>query len=452
MWRRNGIEQVAREIRARQRSAREVVAWTLEVVDALNPGLNAFTVVDGDRAMEAAGRVDEALVRGSHVGPLAGIPLAVKDLHHAAGLPTSFGSAALAREVPASDSPLVARLRTAGCIVVGKTNTSELGWKPLTDNPSFGATRHLLDAARSPGGSSGGSAVAIASGMVPLATGSDGGGSIRIPASVCGLPGYKASPGRIASDPGALWPTLSVDGVLTANVADLRSVLPTIDEVGEGAGPAVLPDRVRWSSSLGYADVDPEVLAVCQRFIQRLADAGTELTTSEEVLDEDPLAAWLALTATENRDRIGHLRGTAAWELLDEGLRRQVERFEASGIDASLERAASTRSHVAERLATALEGVDAVLTPTVATAAPALDGRGLLAGRPTAGWVRFTYPCNLAGLPAVTLLAGHTADGWPVGIQVIGRRDSDSRLLGYLDALTELAGSDAMLAPAARSL
>lgn len=437
-----GMNVLVGAIRARRRSAREVIASSLEVIGALDPGLNAFTVVDGDRAMEEAHRLDQALARGREVGPLAGIPLAVKDLHDATGLPTNLGSAALSSDQPAaSDSALVARLRAAGCVVVGKTNMSELGWKPVTDNPRFGATRHLLDAARSPGGSSGGSAVAVASGMVPLATGTDGGGSIRIPASICGLPGYKASPGRVVSDPDGLWPTLSVDGVITESVADLRSVLPSIAVAPGGADGSELPRRVLWSSSLGYAQVEPEVLAVCERFVDRLAGAGTEITTSEHVLDEDPLPAWLALTTAENRDRLSHVRGSGAWERLDAGLRRQVERFEGGDPAAALERAVRVRSQVTQRLTAVLDGVDAILTPTVATTAPTLDGRGAIGGRTTANWVRFTYPCNLAGLPAVTVPAGQTAGGWPVGIQLIGRRGGDATLLGHLAALTDLASS-----------
>src|SRR5690606_23008556 len=199
-FRRTTVAALAADVAARRVSARELAAAAIDLVDRLDPELNAFVAVDADAALAEAAALDERIAAGQEVGPLAGIPLAVKDLEDAAGFVTSHGSAAFASGPPATeDSPLVARLRAAGCVVVGKTNTPELGWKADTENPTFGPTRNPWDTDRSPGGSSGGSAAAVAGGLVPLATGSDGGGSIRIPSAVTGLTGFKPSLGRVPS-------------------------------------------------------------------------------------------------------------------------------------------------------------------------------------------------------------------------------------------------------------
>ena len=194
------VTGLAGQVRAGQLSARELVAHALARIDAVDGSVGAFVAVDPEGALIAARAVDDVVAAGGDPGPLAGIPIGVKDLEDAEGLPTARGVAAYAGRAPAtSDSALVARLKAAGCVVVGKTNTPALGHKADTTNLVFGATRNPWNLERSPGGSSGGSAAAIAAGMVPLATGSDGGGSIRIPAAVCGLSGMKPSLGRVPS-------------------------------------------------------------------------------------------------------------------------------------------------------------------------------------------------------------------------------------------------------------
>src|SRR5438270_8036213 len=190
------VADLATAVRAGRQRARDLVQHSLDRIDADNPAINAFVLVDGEGALAAADEIDRRVADGDDPGPLAGIPLGVKDLEDVAGLPTSQGSAVFAGGAPAAaDSLLVSRLRAAGAVVVGKTNTPELGWQAQTTNQVFGATRNPWDRSRTPGGSSGGSAAAIAAGMVPLATGSDGGGSIRIPSALAGLSGFKASLG-----------------------------------------------------------------------------------------------------------------------------------------------------------------------------------------------------------------------------------------------------------------
>src|SRR5688500_1306971 len=186
------VTDLADEVRTGKRSARELVGGALARIEAVNPVLNAFVSVDAEAALEAAARVDQRVAAGEDPGPLAGVPIGVKDLEDAAGFCTTKGSVAYADRPPSTgDSILVARLKALGCVVVGKTNTPELGWKPETENPLFGATRNPWSTDRSPGGSAGGAAAALASGLVPLCTGPAGGRASRLPASCRGLSGFK---------------------------------------------------------------------------------------------------------------------------------------------------------------------------------------------------------------------------------------------------------------------
>ena len=276
-----------------RRRARTLVTHALERIEALNPQVNAFVAVDADGALEAAARIDDAVAAGEDPGPLAGIPIGVKDLEDAAGFVTSQGSAVFAGGAAAvADSPLVARLRAAGCVVVGKTNTPELGWKADTDNAMFGPTCNPWNLAHSPGGSSGGSAAAIASGMVPLATGSDGGGSIRIPSSCCGLSGVKPSLGRVPSggdarlglarpvDEGAHGAARRRCGDRPRRRRGSRSHRhPLASETrgvvaGRPRRAPSCPPRWRGRPTLGYAPLDDEVRALCEDAVGRLESLG----------------------------------------------------------------------------------------------------------------------------------------------------------------------------------
>src|SRR4051794_21116011 len=230
-FRRETVAGLAGAVRSGRLSARELVEHSLERIDATNGAINAFVVVDADGARAAAAEIDRQIAEGDDPGPLAGIPIGVKDLEDVAGLPTSHGSVAYRDCGPAAaDSVLVNRLRAAGAVVVGKTNTPEFGWKPQTDNAVFGTTRNPWDPARTPGGSSGGSAAAIAAGMVPMATGSDGGGSIRIPSALCGLSGFKPSLGRVPSggESAPDWHHLSTRGPMARRTSDIAYVLDAV--------------------------------------------------------------------------------------------------------------------------------------------------------------------------------------------------------------------------------
>jgi aspartyl-tRNA(Asn)/glutamyl-tRNA(Gln) amidotransferase subunit A len=462
-FRRETVTELADQVRSGQLAAREVVGHALDRIEALNGELNAFVVVDADAALKAAAAIDESVASGDDPGPLAGIPLGVKDLEDAAGFRTTNGCYGWADQPPATaHSALVERLVAAGCVVVGKTNTPELGWKADTDNPLFGATRNPWDRTRSPGGSSGGSSAAIAAGMVPLATGSDGGGSIRIPSALCGLAGLKPSLGRVpvggADPPG--WPNLSskgpmartsvevayaLDAVIGPDPSDLRSLpMPESSWTAALDRPHV-PMAVAWSPTLGYAPLDAEVRAVCERAVSALGEAGARVVEVETVFADDPIVTWLTMTNAYLARTVEHLRGTPAWYQLDPGLVASAEHgAHVSGIE--LAKAFDECHRLNRRLVELFHEVRLLVTPTVAATTPVSGQPGLINGVPDVNWVRFTYPFNLTRSPAGTICAGFTGSGLPVGLQLVGPQHGDVVVLRAMAALEDALGLD-RLAP-----
>ncbi|HEY3139748.1 MAG TPA: amidase [Acidimicrobiales bacterium] len=454
------VTDLAAQVSAGKLSARELVATSLERIEQLDDKLGSFVAVDGEAALAEAAALDERIAHGEEIGPLAGIPLAVKDLEDAAGFVTSHGSAAFAERRPATDdSPLVERLRAAGCIVVGKTNTPELGWKPDTVNQVFGATHNPWSLGRSAGGSSGGSAAAIAAGLVPLATGSDGGGSIRIPSSICGLSGMKPSLGRVPSGgtepPG--WPGFSTKGVMARSIRDVTLGLDAV--VGPEAtdmyslpmpdsswsrsladlGP---PRKVAWSPTLGYAHPDREVVAVCEAAVRRLEALGTEVVVIDEVLAEDPVGEWLAFVAAACLRTLGHLRGTDQWGSIDPGLVALMEWGRASITPVQVIESLDACHRVNVTLVELFHDASLLLTPTVAGQTPMIGANGTIDGEPDVNWVRFTYPFNMTRSPAGTVCAGFTEVGMPVGLQVIGPQHADVAVLRLLALLEDTLAID----------
>jgi len=456
---------LASQVRAREISARELTEYALARIETLNPSVNAFVAVDGERALEEAGAVDQAIAGGGNPGPLAGVPIGVKDLEDAAGYPTSHGSPLFGKPAAAAvDSPLVARLRAAGCVVVGKTNTPEFGWTSNTDNAVFGPTLNPWNLEHSAGGSSGGTAAALAAGMVPLATGSDGGGSIRIPASCCGLSGFKPSLGRVPSggtDP-AGWIDFSTKGAMTRRLADLVAPLDVVVDADPtdlrslprpaGAwstliGESRLPRRVAWSPTLGYAPLDDEVLAVCEGALGTLESLGVEVDPVDTVFAVDPLDGWLRLTGVCLLRSMQDFRDDPAWG--------QVNPILASIVDGARSVSALDVVDVFDechrmnlRLVELFETADLLVTPTVAAPPPPLaaGGIGFINGVAHPNWVRFTYPFNMTRSPAATLCAGLTTTGLPVGLQLVGPQHGDALVLRVAIALEAALGFD-QLAP-----
>jgi Asp-tRNA(Asn)/Glu-tRNA(Gln) amidotransferase A subunit family amidase len=457
-FRQETLPELASGVRTGERSAEELVGHALARIDALDDRVNAFVALDEAGALAAARAIDGAVSKGERVGPLAGIPIGVKDLEDAAGFPTSRGSAVFAGQPPASaDSLLVDRLRAAGCVVVGKTNTPELGWKADTDNITFGATRNPWDLERSPGGSSGGSAAAIAAGMVPLATGSDGGGSLRIPASLCGLSCLKPSLGRVPSGGGHPpdWHHLSTRGLLARTMDDLVHALDIVigpDPTDLRSLPmpeaswtaavenAHVPFAVAWSPTLGYAPLDDEVRTVCERAVRTMEELGAKVIDVDEVFPEDPIEPWLTLTSAYNLRTLEPLVGTEVWDQVDPGLAATVDW--ARSLSALDMVKAEDACHLLNlRLVQLFHEVRLLVTPTVAAPAPLSGEPGIINGTPDLNWVRFTYPFNLTRSPAATVCAGFTESGMPVGLQLVGPQHGDlvvSRAAAALEQGLEL--------------
>jgi aspartyl-tRNA(Asn)/glutamyl-tRNA(Gln) amidotransferase subunit A len=454
-FRRDTVVGLASQVRAGELSARELVEHALSRIELLNPTINAFVAVEGDRAMDDASAVDSAVAAGRDPGPLAGIPFAVKDLEDAAGFVTSHGSMLFA-DGPraASDSVLVARLKAGGAIVVGKTNTPELGHKADTDNAVFGPTANPWNTEYSPGGSSGGTAAAIAAGMVPLGTGSDGGGSIRIPSSCCGLSGMKPSLGRVpsgGSEPPD-WVDLSTRGPMARRISDVVAALdiavgPDPTDLRslprpEASWPAALtdakvPQRIAWSPTLGYAPLDDEVRAICLRAVEVLSSLGAEVTEVPEVFEEDPVSDWLTLVSAYCLRSLSPHREHASWGKVDPMLAAVVEHAATRTSALDVVRANDACHRLNLRLVELFHDVRLLVTPTCAGPPPprSLNGGGLINGVEDANWVRFTYPFNMTRSPAATVCVGRTIKGLPVGLQLIGPQHADLVVLRSAAAL-----------------
>lgn len=453
---------LAADVAAKRVSSRDLVQGALDRIAEVDGKVNAFVALDPEGALAAAGALDDRIARGEDVGPLAGIPIGVKDLEDAAGLPTSQGSRVFAGRPPVTDdSPFVARLRAAGCVVVGKTNTPEMGWKGDTTNPQWGATANPWDLTRSAGGSSGGSAAALAAGMVPLCTGSDGGGSIRIPASVCGLSALKPSLGRIPTGDATppAWADLSTRGPMARSIRDvayaldctigpdprdLRSLPMPSASWSRSLEDVGVPLRVGWSPNLGYGRTDTEVRALCEAALDRLAGHGAGIVAVDRVFDEDPVRSWLALSMTGNLRVLDHLRDTPDWDLVDPGHARMMEAF-GSRVSAVELIAAQDETHRCNlRLVELFRDVELLCCPTVGGQVGPIDEHGTIDGEPDPFWISYTYPFNMTRSPAGTVNVGFTKSGLPVGLQVIGPQHADVAVLRAIAVLEDLLAIDAV--------
>jgi aspartyl-tRNA(Asn)/glutamyl-tRNA(Gln) amidotransferase subunit A len=415
-------------------------------IEAVDPGLNAFCLVTADAARAAAREAEIAVMKNEPIGPLHGVPISLKDVLYARGLRTTGGSRLFADLVPEEDNVAVGRLKAAGAIILGKTNTSEFGHKALTDNPLFGVTRNPWDPARTPGGSSGGAAAAVASGLGPVAIGTDGGGSVRIPAGFCGLVGVKPSFGRVPQTPGFPgWDHIGTTGPLARTVRDAAAVLDVIAG-GDDRDRTSLPREadsylracdgdvrglhVAWTPDLGYAAVDDRVLDLCGNAAAEFEGLGCHV----EVVNpgwESPEDAFATIVAAQFY---------AAWADalpareadLDASLVRLIRRGGAVSARDYLAAMATVNAYWQE-VHVFLARFDLLLTPTTAVPPFAL-GTGVpreIAGREVSrlGWMPFTYPFNLTGQPAASVPAGWTEEGVPVGLQIVGRRHADRTVL-----------------------
>ena len=464
-FRTQSLASLASQVRTGEVGAVELATHALAVIEEHNEAINAFVAVDEAHALEQARAVDQMVSSGVDPGPLAGLPLAVKDLEDATGFRTTHGSVLFAEAPSAtSDSLLIARLRQAGCVVIGKTNTPEFGWTSRTENALFGLTRNPWNLEHTSGGSSGGSAAALAAGMVPLATGSDGGGSLRIPSSACGLSGFKPSFGRVPDGgprPPA-WLSLSSKGPMARRVGDLVTALDVV--VGpdpsdlaslprpEASWPDALfephlPARVAWCPTLGFAPLDREVRDACEAALGLLDERGVEVVEIDGPFGEDCVEPWLAIVGACLARSVGHLVEHPRYEETDPVLRLLIE----GGLRQSavqLVHALDVAHQLNLSLIDLFHDVRLLLSPTTAGVAPRNDlgGLGLINGEEDLNWVRNTYPFNLTRSPAGTVCVGLSSTGVPIGLQVVGPQHADQVVLRAMAALEEMIGFD-QLAP-----
>ncbi len=444
--------EMAGKIRSKELSAREVLDAHLTQIEAVNPPLNAMVTVVADRAIEQATAADDALARGDEVGVLHGLPVAHKDLHETAGIRTTLGSPIYADWVPDRNTLIVQRMIDAGAITVGKTNTPEFGAGSQTFNTVFGTTVNPWDTSKTCGGSSGGAAVALATGMAALADGSDMGGSLRNPASFCNIVGFRPSPGRVPVWPSSTgWSPLAVHGPMARTAEDIALFMSAIAGADRRV-PISLPGapssfarpldrdltgtRVAWSPRLGDLPVDPTVLTVMEEqrsvFEQlgcEVVDVDPDLRAADEAFQT--LRAWQFELGTgaimdEHREQ---LKDTVIWN---------VEQGRAlTGPDVGA--AERARTELFHRFSDFMTGFDLLVCP-VSQVPPFEAGTEWISeidGTPMATYISWMQSCSritVTGHPAASVPAGFTPDGLPVGLQFVGRHLDDFGVLQFAHA------------------
>ncbi|MEP6815811.1 MAG: amidase [Marmoricola sp.] len=462
----SSARETAAAVASREVSAHELMELHVVRIAELNPTLNAIVSLDEERARQGAANADQALASGAAVGPLHGLPFATKDTHATAGWRTTYGSPLFAEHVPDTDELIVERIRAAGVVLIGKTNVPEFAAGSHTYNLVFGTTRNPWDTSRSAGGSSGGAAAALASGMVALADGSDMGGSLRNPASFCGVVGLRPSLGRVPQW-SAEWPlynqweTTSVGGPMARTVDDLALLLSVVAgpdprspqallDPGRIFAPAVRGSlvgvRVALSVDLGGAfEVDHEVARVVAETAQLFSKAGAAVGSAHPDLSlaED---TFRTLRAWHLHAKLGTL------------LAEHPDSFKASLADniragehltgADVARAYTQRTALSETMRVFFSSYDVLALPVSQVPPFPADQEfpSQINGRPMASyldWMRSAYLITVTGCPAISVPAGFTSDGLPVGIQLVGPHGSELRLLEIaagFEAATGLRG------------
>jgi len=441
----------AARIRSKDLSPVELMDAVLRRIEALNPRLNAFTLVHADEAREQARAAEAAVTRAGSssaeppLGPLHGVPVSVKDSVPFQGKPSTNGSRLLRDNIAQEDGPIATRIAAAGAIVVGRTNLPEFAWRGSTDNRLFGETKNPWNLGRTSGGSSGGAGAAVAAGLAPLAIGTDGAGSIRIPASFCGIVGHKPSFGRVPFFPSPGPNELAAHaGPMTRTVRDAALFLDVLagpDERDRFSLPATDENylatceegvrgwRVAWSPDLGHIPVDPEVRGIVEEAARAFTEVGCEVVEPDLGLpDPEPILAVLYPSVQAAGH---HWRSPEQHAEMDPGLVAIAARgAEFSAVDVG--RAMAARSAYWDRMCRAFETFDVLVTPTISVPAfeTGIVGPTEVDGTPIVhlAWT-LAYPFNLTGQPAITVPCGFTSDGLPVGLQIVGRRHADAAVL-----------------------
>jgi amidase len=445
--------ELATRIRKKQVSAREVMAAHLARIERVNPKINAIVTLVAERALAGARAADDLQARGGPFGVLHGLPVAHKDLVDTAGIRTTFGSPMYKDHVPSVDALIVERIRAAGAITLGKTNTPEFGAGSNTFNPVFGPTRNPYDQKKTVGGSSGGAAAALRCGMVPIADGSDTGGSLRNPAAFTNVVGFRPSPGRVPDDDGS-WSPLSTGGPMARTVADLALFLGAIaghhppDPISQESDPALFRRplgrdfkgaRVAWFRSMGGIPFEPEILRVVNETRRTFLDLGCVVEEAEpgfagvdEAFPTLRHLSYHARFAAPAKANPALFKETIQWEIAE------AERQTAADVARASERQAQVYrevSHFFERFEYFVCPVTQVEPFDVTTEYPTS-----VAGVSMAtyiDWMRSCWYVTFMACPAISVPAGFTASGLPVGLQIVGRHRGDWSVLQIAHAFEQ---------------
>lgn len=433
----------------------EAARAVLDRIDAADGDLNAYCLVDPGVTLAMARAAEDRWRAGEPLSALDGVPVSIKDIFLTTGWPTLRGSQAVDPDQPWEvDAPVTAALRAAGLVFTGKTTTPEIAWKAVTDSPRHGVTRNPADPSRTAGGSSGGAGAAVAAHMGPLAVGTDGGGSIRIPASFCGIVGLKPTHGLVPMFPASPFGPLAHAGPMTMTVRDAALLLdvlavpdprdPTspapvttsfaagLDEGGGAAGQV----RAAYSRDLGHVRVDPEVAALIDAAVERLAGSGFAVTPRDPGFG-DPLEAFEVLWSAGAATMLERMPGARAG--IDPGLGRVWDRGEAYSAVEYL-RARDVAAQVGITMGELHREVDVLLTPAVAVP-PFAAGEEVPPGSGLERWPQwagFSFPFNMSQQPAISVPVGTTTDGLPVGLQIVGPRHRDDLVLAVASRVEEI--------------
>jgi aspartyl-tRNA(Asn)/glutamyl-tRNA(Gln) amidotransferase subunit A len=431
---------LAASIRRKELSPVDVVEATLGRIERLNPTLNAFCEVLADDARAAARAAESAVQRGDELGPLHGVPVGVKDQMNVTGAHVTFGTQLLKDYVATEDAPVVANLRRSGAIIVGMTTMPEFGWQGISWSPLYGMTHNPWNLERTTAGSSAGSGAAVAAGLVPLAIGSDGAGSIRMPASFCGIVGLKPTYGRVPMYPVSVSELVTHYGPMARTVRDTAALLHVIagpdlrdphclpasdEDYLASCDGGVTGLRIAFSPDLGYAEVDGEVAGLVAESVKRFTELGATVVEASPGF-EDPIWAgdqylW-AGAANRAYPRLDEMR-----DKMDPGFVQAVEMLaERTLFDSA--KARLVRLETAATMGRFFGEYDLLVTPTMAGTAFGLDRTERPYG-PSLAWSPFTYPFNLTGEPAITVPCGWSQDGLPVGLQIVGPRFTEGQVL-----------------------
>ena len=440
--------ELSAAIRAQEVSSVEATENFFERIGRLDPQLNSYLTLCQEQALNDARAADEAVQRGGQLGPLHGVPISIKDLEVTKGVRTTMGSAVFRDTVPDVDSIVVERVKASGAIILGKTNTPEFGQSGTTENKVGDPCRNPWNTERTPGGSSGGAAAALAAGLCTLATGSDGGGSIRIPASFSGIFGIKPSQGRVPRYGGLGRPAanhFSQSGPMTRTVADCALLLQVLagpdsrdptsirqaaPDFSAGLDAGVRGMRLAWTPDYGYAGVDPEVARVTETAARLFEELGASVETPDFAI-EDPFPAFWDVFATSAFTSYGHLLEQHRNDFSEYGLRSIEHGAEVTGAD--LSRAILWVDQLGRRLEDFFDEYDLLLSPTMAVPAFPIGQRPTNIGgkevEPFWGYLPFTYPINMTGQTASSVPCGFSQDGMPIGLHIVGPRGSEAKVL-----------------------